>query len=266
MQRPPVTNGTAPLIALTHPPTATLDRGERTYVARAPIDVARARRQHTAYRDVLRECGARVVTLDTNSEFPDAVFVEDTAVVLDEIAVMASPGAESRRGEVPGVELALRAFRELRRIQLPATLDGGDVVVADRTIFVGASSRTNEAGALALGAHTREFGYTVQRVPLRDCLHLKSACCVLPDGRLLVNPAWLDESALAGFTRVAIPRGEPFAADFAVVNGTIIVSESNPRTADMLRAQGFVVRATPLTEFEKAEGGVTCLSIIFRER
>lgn len=140
------------------------------------------------------------------------------------------------------------------------------MVVTGKTMLVGASARTNAAGADALRNFAAPFGYRVIRVPLRDCLHLKSACCALPDGRLLVNPAWLDASPLREFTRVSIPPGEPFAADFATVNGTVIMSTTNPRTADLVRSLGHDVRATPLTEFEKAEGGVTCLSIIFRMR
>ena len=253
------------LLAITHTPPLALERGERTFVSRAPIDFALALEQHAGYCALLARCGARVVTLDVNRAHADAVFVEDTAVVLDELAVMASPGAKSRRAEPPGIERELRKYRDVRRIQLPATLDGGDVVVAGRTIFVGASARTNDAGARALGDFTAPFGYRVVRVPLRDCLHLKSACCALPDGRLLVNPAWLDAAPLDGYTLVDIPPGEPFGADFATVGGAVIVSASNPRTAGMLTGLGFAVRATPLSEFEKAEGGVTCLSIIFRE-
>ena len=252
------------LLAVTHTPPPALERGERTFVSRAPIDFPLALRQHAAYCALLENCGAKVITLDVNREHPDAVFVEDTAVVLDEIAVMASPGAESRRAETPGIEQALRNFRDVRRIDLPATLDGGDVVVAGRTILVGASARTSEAGARALQEFTAPFGYVVRRVPLRDCLHLKSACCALPDGRLLVNPHWLDRATLDGFDLLPIPPDEPFAADFATVGEIVIVSATNPLTARMIRGLGFDVRATPLTEFEKAEGGVTCLSIIFR--
>lgn len=252
------------LIALTHAPSPALERGERTYVDRTPIDLAIARRQHEAYCALLRDCGASVTTLDVNSEHPDCVFIEDTAVVLDVVAVLARPGAASRAPEPAGIEPELRKYREVRRIEAPGTLDGGDVVVTGRTILVGASLRTNEDGARALAEHTREFGYRVRRVPLRDCLHLKSACCALPDGRLLVNPAWLDSSVLDDFALLHIPPTEPFAADFATVGDTILVSASHPRTADQIRALGFPVRAAALSEFEKAEGGVTCLSIIFR--
>jgi dimethylargininase len=253
------------LIAITHTPPPGLESGERTYVSRAPIDFQLALRQHAAYCALLRDLGVTVLTLDVNSGHADAVFVEDTALVLDEIAVMTMPGAESRRPEPPGIEPELAKFREVRRIELPATLDGGDIVVRGKRIFVGASHRSNEAGARALQDLTGPFGYVVSRVSLRDCLHLKSACCVLPDATMLVNPAWLgDLSDLHGAPVREIHPAEPFAADFATVRDTVIMSETNPRTADLVRDLGFEVRTTPLTEFEKAEGGVTCLSILFR--
>lgn len=255
---------TAPLLAITHTPPSGLELGERSYVTRQPIDFQLALRQHAKYCALLRACGAKVVTLDVNGAHPDAVFVEDTAVVTDEIAVLASPGAPSRRPEVAGIEPELRKHREVRRIELPATLDGGDVIIVGRTILVGATARTNEAGARALEEFVAPFGYRVIRITPRNCLHLKSACCALPDGRLLVNPDWVDPSALPDFDSLMIAPQEPFAADFAVASGTIIMSETNPRTADMVSRLGFAVRTTPLSEFEKAEGGVTCLSIIFR--
>ena len=252
------------LIATTHTPTAALERGERTHVRRDPIDFPLALRQHAAYCAVLRDCGADVTTVNVNPGFPDAVFIEDTAVILDEAAILTRSGAASRRGEAEAIEPVLRQYREVRRIVAPATLDGGDVVVTDQAILVGASSRTNEDGARALEELTREFGYRVIRVPVRDCLHLKSACCTLPDSRLLVNPAWLDPAPLDDFTVLHIPEHEPFAADFATVGETIVVSAANPETADLIRSLGFRVRAAVLSEFEKAEGGVTCLSLIFR--
>lgn len=252
------------LIAITHTPPAALERGERTYVGRTPIDFPLALRQHAAYCALLRELGVTVFTLDVNREHADAVFVEDTALVLEEIAVMTMPGAESRRPEPRGIEPELAKYRDIMRIELPGTIDGGDIVVAEKRILVGASQRSNEAGARSLQEITGRFGYEVSRVALRDCLHLKSACCVLPDGSLLVNPAWIsDVRDLQGAETHEIDPAEPFAADFATVGDVVIMSETNPRTADIVRSLGFDVRTTPLTEFEKAEGGVTCLSIIF---
>lgn len=252
------------LIGITHTPPPALEHGERTYVDRSSINLAVALTQHVAYCGLLRQLGVEIHTLETNMQHPDAVFVEDTALVLDEIAVLMMPGAESRRGEIDGIAPEIMKYRDVRRVQLPATIDGGDIVVAGKQVFVGASRRSNAAGAQALGDFVAPFGYRVSRVALRNCLHLKSACCVLPDGSMLTNPDWLgDVNELGGRVLHHVAPEEPFAADFATVGDTVIMSETNPRTANIVRALGFDVRATPLSEFEKAEGGVTCLSIIF---
>jgi dimethylargininase len=253
------------MIALTHVPSPNLDQAQRTYVGRVPIDLALAGRQHEAYCRLLRECGATVRTLDVNRELPDSVFIEDTAVVLDEVAVLASMGAPSRRAEPAGVEPELRKYRDVERIELPATLDGGDVLRVGRTLLVGLSSRTNAAGAEALQAATRLFGYEVVPVPVRQCLHLKSAVGALPDGRLLVNPHWLDVEALNGFELVRVPAKEPDAANVMVVGTTVCLPAAHPRTADLVRLLGFDARMVDLSEFAKAEGCVTCLSLLFAE-
>jgi dimethylargininase len=252
------------LTALTNSPTPSLERGERSYVGRDPIDMTVARAQHAAYCNVLRECGADVTTLNVNRDHPDAVFIEDTAVVFDELAVMMRPGAASRADEPREVEPYLATYRRLARIESPGTIDGGDVVVNGRHVYVGASARSNTDGVAQLATHLAPFGYAVSHIGLRDCLHLKSACCALPDGRLLIHPGWVDTDALSHCELVAIPAEEPFGADFATAGNTVIVSESNPRTAALISNLGFGVRTTPLSEFEKAEGGVSCLSLIFR--
>jgi dimethylargininase len=191
------------------------------------------------------------------------VFIEDTAIVLDEIAVLTSMGAASRRGEPDGIEPALRKYRSVERIALPATLEGGDVVRVGRTVLVGASSRTNAAGAAALERVVQRHGYRVVRVAVTGCLHLKSACTALPDGRLLVNPDWIDLGPLAAFERVTVPLDEPTAADVAFVGDIVCMAAEHPRTATLVESLGFTVRTTPLSEFAKAEGAVTCLSLIF---
>jgi len=179
-------------MAITHLPSPNMARGERTYVGHAPIDAALAARQHEAYRTALRSCGATVITLDANRDMPDCVFVEDTAIVLDEVAVMMSMGAESRRGEPAAIETALRRYRPIEHVRLPATIDGGDVVRQGKSLYVGASPRTNAGGIAALRQIASRYGYSVTAVPLRACLHLKSGCSALPDGRFLVNREWID--------------------------------------------------------------------------
>jgi dimethylargininase len=253
------------MLALTHVPSPNLDQAQRTYVGRVPIDLALAGRQHEAYCRMLRDCGATVRTLDVNRDLPDSVFIEDTAVVLDEVAVLASMGAPSRRAEPAGVEPELRKYRPVERMELPATLDGGDVLRVGRKLLVGLSGRTNAAGVEALQVATRRFGYKVTPVQVRGCLHLKSAAGALPDGRLLVNPEWLDADALRGFEQVRIPAEEPDAANVAVVGTTACLPAAHPRTADLVRRLGFEVRTVDLSEFAKAEGCVTCLSLLLAD-
>jgi dimethylargininase len=252
------------MLAITHVPSPNLDRCLRTHVAPAPIDYGRAVRQHEAYCQLLRRCGADVRTLDVNRQQPDCVFVEDTAIVLDEVAVLASMGHPSRCGEPAGIEPELRKYRAVERVEAPATIEGGDVLRVGRTLLVGLSARTNLAGVSALEAVARRYGYDVVPVPVHQCLHLKSACTALPDQSLLVNPAWLEAHALRGFTLVRVPQEEPDAANVALVGTSVCVAASHPRTADLIRQLGFDVQTVDLSEFAKAEGCVTCLSILFR--
>lgn len=236
---------------------------ERTFVDDQAIDLALATRQHEAYRDALRTCGAEVTVLDVNREMADCVFVEDTALVLDEVAVMMSPGAESRRGEPAGIEPTLRLYRAIERVALPATIDGGDVVVSGHDVYVGESPRTNAAGISALRAILKPYGYSVTGIPVRECLHLKTACSALPDGRFLVNAGWIDASPLPSSKLVQVPDAEPWAGDVLVIGSRIIVSDAFPETALLLERLGWTVIAVSVSEFAKAEGGVTCLSLVF---
>jgi len=202
--------------------------------------------------------------LDVNRTMPDCVFVEDTAIVLEELAIMMSPGAESRRAEPAGIEPALRQFREVKRIARPATIDGGDVVVAGKTIYIGESSRTNAAGIQAMCDLLAPFGYTIVGVPVRGCLHLKSACSALPNGQFLVNRDWIDVSVLPENQLVDVPGHEEWSGDVLVIGNQIIVSDVFPATMDSLATLGFECVPVGLSEFAKAEGGVTCLSLVFQ--
>jgi dimethylargininase len=237
---------------------------ELTFLEREPIDFDRALAQHDGYCRALADCGAVVRTLNVNAGMPDSVFVEDTAVVLDEIAVLASMGAESRRGEPAALARELARYREVKPIRLPARLDGGDVVVTGRTIFVGLTGRTDMAGVDAMRDITSKYGYSVHPVRVTGCLHLKSACTALPDGRLLVNPSWLELADLRGMTTIPIDAREPFAGDVACVGDVVVASDAFPLTNAGIASLGFEVREVDLSEFARAEGGVTCLSLIFR--
>jgi dimethylargininase len=249
------------IIALTRLPSPAMNDALRPFAAHAEIDVARVNEQHAAYRSSLSALGARVSVIAAAPASPDCVFIEDTAVVLDEIAVLCSMGAASRRDEPRAIEAELRAFREIVRIELPSTIDGGDVAVLGRTILVGASERTNAEGARALADATRRFGYEVRRVPIRGCLHLKTACTALPDGRLLANPRNLDLDALSGIDRIDV---DAETANVACVGDAICMGAAYEETALRLEREGFRVTRVDLSELSKADGCATCLSLLFR--
>lgn len=250
------------MLALTHVPSPKLNHGQRTHVAHETIDLDLAVRQHAQYCTMLRDCGVQVRTLDVNRDLPDATFVEDTAIVLDEVAVLASMGTEVRRGELPGIQRELRKYRALHCVEPPATIEGGDVLRVGRTLLIGLSSRTNSAGAQAVQGIVGQYGYQVLPVPVCGCLHLKTACTALPDGSLFLNPSWLDLRPLRRFEHVTIPESEPWAANTVLIGSTVCLAAEHVHAAGLLRQRGFEVRTTPLSEFAKAEGGATCLSLL----
>ncbi|HEX8146248.1 MAG TPA: arginine deiminase family protein [Pyrinomonadaceae bacterium] len=253
------------IVALTRQPAAALDACELTYREREPIDAAAAAAQHRAYCEALRACGAGVVTLPPAEGLPDSVFVEDTAVVLDEVAVLTRPGVESRRGEVGLIEPEVARLRSVVRVEPPATLEGGDVLRVGRTLYVGLSPRTNAEGANALRRLAAPHGYEVSTVELRGCLHLKTGCSGLDDATVLVNPNWVDAAVFRGLGVVHVDASEPWAANVLGVAGSVCVSAAFPRTAEALAARGYDVRAAEVSEFAKAEGGMTCMSLLFRQ-
>jgi dimethylargininase len=253
------------ILALTREPARALDACELTYREREPVDADEAARQHRGYRAALEACGARVVTLPPAEGLPDSVFVEDTAIVLDEVAVLTRPGVESRRGEVSLMEPEVARLRPVVRVEPPATLEGGDVLRLGRTLYVGLSPRTNAEGAATLRRLAAPYGYEVLTVGLRGCLHLKTGCSGLDEETVLVNPEWVDAAVFRGREVVAVDASEPWAANVLSVGGPVCVSAAFPRTARMLASRGYDVRAAEVSEFAKAEGGMTCMSLLFRQ-
>jgi dimethylargininase len=249
-------------VAITRDVSQALADCELTYQARVPIDVGVARAQHLAYEQALASAGYRVERLDADAAMPDSVFVEDLAIVFEELAILTRPGAESRRREMPAVAAALAPYRPLREIQPPGTVDGGDMLVAGRRVYVGRSMRTNDAGIAQVRRILDPFGYTVSAVEMRDCLHLKSAVSVLADDVLLVNPAWIDAAAFDGFTLVEVAPEEPPAANALRLADRVIAARAFPRTADRIAALGLQVELVDASELAKAEGAVTCCSLI----
>jgi len=250
------------MLALTHLPSPKMADCLLTFVARSPIDHGRALEQHAEYCRMLRGCGLEVRTLDVNSDLPDCAFIEDLAVVLDEVALVARPASPARQAETAAIDVELRKYRNLEHVVAPAMLEGGDVLRVGRKLLIGLSSRTSAAGAAALAAVSRRHGYEVQTVSVRDCLHLKTACTALPDGRLLVNPAWLDVKALHDFELVPVPEAEPWGANIICLGKCVCAAAEHEETVDLIGRLGFDVRTASLDEFAKAEGGVTCLSLL----
>jgi len=229
-------------IAITRAVSRAMERCELTHLERRAIDIDLARTQHAAYEQALRDAGCDVRRLPEQPELADSVFVEDTAVVLDEVAVMTRPGAGSRRGEVDSMAAALAPLRALRRIDAPATLDGGDVLQLDRVIHVGTSSRSNADGIEQLRQQVATFGYRVEAVPLRGCLHLKSAVTRVASDLLLVNPDWVDAWHFPGYRTLAVAPGESLAANAIALGDALLYSASFPGTAERLRLAGMDLR------------------------
>jgi len=253
-------------IAITREVSASLGDCELTHVARTPIDVERAHAQHRAYQRALASLGCRVLALEAEPSMPDAVFVEDVAIVLDEVAVMTRPGAESRRGEGASVAELLARYRPLRAIEAPGTLDGGDVLRVGRTLYVGQSGRSNAEGREQLQAAIAGFGYRVQPVPIHGCLHLKSAVTAVRDDTLLLQPAWVDASSFPGFTVIEVDPEEEHAANILRIGDVAVMPSCFPRTAQRLRDAGIEVVAVDVSELQKAEGATTCCSLVFEEQ
>jgi dimethylargininase len=250
------------LTAITRSPGPELARCELTHLDRRPIDLDLALAQHAGYRAALRAAGLTVVELPADPVSPDGVFVEDTAVVLDEVAVLTSPTA-SRRGECAAIEAALRPFRPIARLA-DGRLEGGDVLRVGRVLYVGLSTRTDERGVRSLEGVVGPLGYRVVPVRVDGCLHLKSAACALDDETVLVNCAWADVGAFAGIRLLEVPAAEPFGANVLRLPGRILVSETFPRTADAVGAAGHDVAVIDVSELHKAESGLTCMSLVFR--
>jgi dimethylargininase len=254
------------IFALTRPVPPSIERCELTHLARAPIDVARATMQHDAYEKALARLGCTIAQLPEEPDLPDSVFVEDTAVVLDELAVITRPGAVSRRGETTSVATALGEYRQLACIEAPGTLDGGDVLRIGYRVYVGLSGRTNADGARQLAHLLAPHGYEVARIDVRECLHLKSAVTAVADDAILVNSQWVDTSHFRGLRLIEVHPDEPSAANALLVDETLLCAAAAPRTRERLGALGFAVESVDVSELAKAEAGVTCCSLILYVR
>jgi dimethylargininase len=249
--------------ALTRLPGPRLAEAQLTHLARTPIDWALAARQHARYVEALRLAGLTVTVLATLPEFPDCPFVEDVLISLPELHVLCRPGAPSRRGEVEAMVSQLDDGRPLERLQAPATLDGGDVLRIGRRLLVGQSTRTSAEGLRQLEGLVARYGYTVEPVAVHGALHLKTAVTALPDGRWLLNPEWLDPTPFRGEGWLTVD--EPFGANSLSVGERLLYPAGLPRTAERLAAAGFALDLIDISEFGKAEAGLTCLSVVLAD-
>ena len=250
--------------AITRKVSPAIEKCELTHLAREPISFEVADQQHRAYVACLKSIGCDVVSLEAEAALPDSVFVEDAALVLDEVAVITRPGAVSRQAEVNTIRVALQPYRELIEIEAPATLDGGDIVRIDKTIYVGLSTRSNQAAVEQLGERLKDYRYTVKGIEVKDCLHLKSAVSIVAKDTLLLNPAWIDASLFPDMTIIETDPSEDFAANAVLIGDDIVYPEEFPKTAAKLRAHGLTLHTVLATELAKAEGAVTCCSLIIK--
>ena len=253
-----------PWIALTREVSPTIVECELTHLARVPISVEVARAQHHAYEWLLSSLGCDVRRVAPAPAYPDAVFIEDAAVVFDEVAVIARPGAASRRDETGAVEAVLATLRPVARIAPPGTLDGGDVLAVGRRVYVGRTERTNDEGIAQLRVVLALHGYEVQGVDVTGCLHLKTAVTAVDDATVLLNPAWVSPAAFARARVVEVDPSEPMAANVLRVGDQLVYGASYSRTQARLEQLGYVLHTVDASELAKAEGAVTCCSLVMR--
>ena len=248
-------------IALTRQVSPALNACELTCMDRAPIDTARAAVEHARYEGALREMGAEVISLPADRGLPDCAFIEDTALMLDGVAVIASMRRPSRAPEIDLSERLLATQRDIVRIEPPGFFEGGDAFLVERTIYVGISTRTNEAGVTALRRIAEPLGYRVIAVPVTGCLHLTTGASWLAGDRVVANPEWIDTAPIAasGVEIIAVDPREPWAANTLRLGGVTLTAEGFPRTREIVEGLGVTTRVTPIDEIQKAEAGLTCI-------
>lgn len=249
-------------IAITRKISPRFNECEVTHIERTPIDLDVARAQHEEYVNALASLGCQVIELPEEPDLPDSVFVEDTAFILPEVAVITRPGADSRKPETESIIRALSPHRPLVHVTEPGTVDGGDVLVLGKNIYIGISTRSNDSAVRQLQELLAKYGYTVTAVEMHDCLHLKTALTKVDDKTLLINPNWVDTSHFKGFDWIEVDPSEPFAANCLPVGDRIIFPTAFPKTRQKLEQKGYKIQAVNVAELAKAEGAVTCCSLV----
>lgn len=249
-------------VAITRKISPNFNKCELTHIERIPIDIEIARQQHAEYVHALEALGCTVIELPEEPELPDSVFVEDTALILNEIAVITRPGANSRKPETESIIKALTPYKTLLHISQPATMDGGDALALNKKIYIGLSSRSNSYAIEQLNRALNQYGYQAHGIEVKNCLHLKSAVTKVDEETLLINPNWVDKSHFSNFNLIEVHASEPYGANCLPIGGSIIYPYAFPKTQSKLEAKGFKIKNVNVDELAKAEGAVTCCSLI----
>ena len=253
------------LTALTRGVSSRINECELTFINREPINFDQAVRQHQNYQQLLSSLGVSVTQIPAQDDCPDCCFIEDTALVLDELAIVTRPGSEARRREVAGVISSIRKHRkDMVAIESPATMEGGDVLRVGRNLFVGLTERTNREGIEALRQFVAPHGYVVHAVDVPGALHLKSVCTAVNERTILAESSRLDLTPFSEFEVIEVPHEEWMAANILPVNQTVCMHSGFGETQRLLQRRGFDVRTVDISEFLKAEAGLTCMSLIFQ--
>ncbi|MFH2037939.1 MAG: arginine deiminase-related protein [Chloroflexota bacterium] len=252
------------LIAITRKVSPAIARCELTHLERQPINLETAVAQHARYEQALQSLGVEIISLPAEPDLPDSVFVEDAALVLDEIAILTRPGARSRRDEVNSISQALYPYRDLVTIQAPGCLDGGDILITGKTIHVGISTRSNSSAIQQMQTILKPFGYQVKGMMVTGCLHLKSAVTQVAENTLLINPAWIDKSEFAGYRVIEVHPTEMYGANAVQIGESLLYQPGFPETSQRLEAAGLKLMLVDASELGKAEGALTCCSLIFK--
>jgi dimethylargininase len=251
------------LTAITRKVSSSLPNCELSFIERKPIELEKARAQHHAYEALLGKLGAKVISLPEERDLPDSMFVEDPAIVFDEVAIVCSLGTETRRKEAPSLATALEPFRKLAYVKLPGMLEGGDVLRVGKKIFVGITERSNPEGIRQLAVIAEHHGYDLTAVPVTGCLHLKSAVTYLGRNTLLGNRAWFQWKRFEDFDWVDVDPAEPHAGNALAIGESIVFPASYPKTRARIEAKAFHVESLDISELQKAESGLTCSSLLF---
>ena len=252
------------LIAITRGVSPAINECELTNLEREPINYERACAQHAQYESALKHLGLAVLSLPKEPTLADSVFVEDTALVLDECAIITRPGADSRKPEIESIAKVLAPYRKLFYIEAPARVDGGDILRVGKNIYVGLSTRSDTNAIEQMQDFLQPYGYEVNAVIVTGCLHLKSAVTQVAKDTLLINPKWVDRNLFSGMKFIEVDPSEPYAANAVLIGETIVYPTAFPKTQKRLESAGIHMVTVDADELAKAEGAVTCCSLIFK--